>query len=186
MLTIFDNFRDILKILSVFHNFKNIFEMEILQKLSKKFQNFRILIKNEHIFLTRGQQNKFKMKTAVGESGNSIICRFQGIIFTLKTVYHREQELMAELIDPKTKMLSVRPNAKSEAEELKTQIRPKLAILLSRLSTIEMAVCRLFRKEIRSNYFSIKLKRSILKNRNTYQNAYQNFVSNFSDRNFKL
>jgi hypothetical protein len=89
------------------------------------------------------------MKTAIGENGFSIICRFKEIIFILKTVYHREQQLMAEVIDQKTQMLCVRPNAKSEAEELKTQIRPKFAMLLSKLSIIEQSICRLFRKESR-------------------------------------
>ena len=77
----------------------------------------------------------------------SVICRFKGFIFTLKTVYHREQELMMEVKDPKTKLLSIKPNATSEAEELRTQIKPQICSLLSRLSTIEMAVCKLFRKE---------------------------------------
>lgn len=45
----------------------------------------------------------------------------------------------------------------SEAEELRTQIRPKLAMILSRMSSVEMSVCRLFRKWIGSHYFSFQI-----------------------------
>ena len=114
------------------------------------------------------------MKTAVGDGGMAIICRFKGLIFTIKTVYHREQELMAEVIDPKTRMLMVRPNAQSEAEELRTQITPRLSILLSRLSTIEQDVCRLFRKGI-----WVQIKFWIFENLFCFENLV--FVSKYID-----
>ena len=47
------------------------------------------------------------MRTAVSENGFAVNCRFNGFLFTLETVYHREQELMTESYDPQTGMLKV-------------------------------------------------------------------------------
>lgn len=47
------------------------------------------------------------MRTAVSENGFAVNCRFNGFLFTLETVYHREQELMTESYDLQTGMLKV-------------------------------------------------------------------------------
>ena len=47
------------------------------------------------------------MRAAVSENGFAVNCRFNGFLFTLETVYHREQELMTESYDPQTGMLKV-------------------------------------------------------------------------------
>ena len=52
-------------------------------------------------------KHRFQMRTAVSENGFAVNCRFNGFLFTLETVYHREQELMTESYDPQTGMLKV-------------------------------------------------------------------------------
>ena len=100
----------------------------------------------------------------------SVLCRQNGYLFNLVTVYHREAELMTEFVCPKTGkifiicntvfvytnkgMLQIRNTKKSEEEELRTKIRPRLTLILSKLNSIEMSVCRLFRKWISSHLLS--------------------------------
>ena len=55
-------------------------------------------------------------------------------------------------------MLQIRNTKKSELEELKTVIVPKLALVLSKLSTIEMGVCRWFRRWISSHLLSRQIR----------------------------
>ena len=106
----------------------------------------RQLRKAYHIRLADLLTNKFKIKCGVGENGMAILCRHQSHCFKLVTVYHREAELMKQKIDPKSGILMVEDNPKSEHEELMTQIRPQLCLVLSKLNSIEQATCRLFRR----------------------------------------
>ena len=106
----------------------------------------RQLRKAYHIRLADLLTNKFKIKSAVSKSGMAVLCRHNSYTFELVTVYHREAELMKQKICPKTGILMIEDTPKSEAEELRTIIRPQLSLVLSKLNSIEQSVCRLFRR----------------------------------------
>ena len=54
------------------------------------------------------------MRAALSENGFAVNCRFNGFLFTLETVYHREQELLTESYHPQTGMLIVEVFSKSK------------------------------------------------------------------------
>ena len=60
------------------------------------------------------------MRAALSENGFAVNCRFNGLLFTLETVYHREQELLTESYHPQTGMLIVEvfPNFQSPFSEV--------------------------------------------------------------------
>ena len=55
-----------------------------------------------HIRLGDLLTNKFKIKSAVGDDGMSVVSRVGNFIFKLVTVYKREAQIMKEYICPKT------------------------------------------------------------------------------------
>ena len=55
-------------------------------------------------------------------------------------------------------MLQIRNTKRSEEEELRTKIRPRLILTLSKLNSMEMSVCRLFRKWISSHLLSNQIE----------------------------
>ena len=119
-----------------------------------------------HIRLGDLLTNKFKIKSAVGDDGMSVVSRVGNFIFKLVTVYKREAQIMKEYICPKTGefsittsgnrlnidhililgILQIRDNSRSDSAELETVIKPQLSLVLSKLNPVQMSVCRLVRK----------------------------------------
>ena len=60
-----------------------------------------------HIRLGDLLTNKFKIKSAIGDDGMSVLSRVGNFIFKLVTVYKREAQIMKEYICPKTGTISV-------------------------------------------------------------------------------
>ena len=77
-----------------------------------------------HIRLGDLLTNKFKIKSAVGDDGMSVVSRVGNYIFKLVTVYKREAQIMKEFICPKTGILQIRDNSRSDSAELETVIKP--------------------------------------------------------------